>query len=415
MATPTVASLSPTTGPAAGGTLVALTGTGFTNAMVVGFGATQASSIAVLSDTSLVAVSPAGTGSVNITVIAPGGISATVPAAQFAYTGAVPSPTTPTLDPTLTAQIVGSLLAMVQANNSPDAAAAQSILLRRLALQGDVVGSRVPAPRNISEIGGYLNLLGTLGESAMREQTLAGILGVAGPIPSLTMLQPQPLSMVSVTNDRPSGVAQASLPLSVQVRSDFVGGLLDALKLLHTQNATMPFAGPTSLTLPAGGPGASLPTDPLFYLGRVLTLASAAALQAAASDPLVLARKAGTTGAFDIMANVLSPGGVAVPPDNYEALQIAGTTVTKVPLNNTSLVKLAPLLAGAGFYPAVPLPAPASATDIAWTRLANITGLVAGTTALGDELALLYPPSLIAASAFASALGYHWDGANFVA
>jgi len=372
VATPTVTSISPSTGPAAGGTLVALTGTGFTNAMVVGFGATQASSIAVLSDTSLVAVSPTGTGNVNITVVAPGGISAVVPAAQFAYTGAAPSATAPPLDPTLTAQIVGSLLAMVQANNSPDAAAAQSILLRRLALQGDVVGSRVPAPRNISEIGGYFNLLDTLGESAMREQTLAGILGVAGPIPSLTMLQPQPLSMVSVTNDRPSGVAQPSLPLSVQVRSDFVGGLLDALKLLHAQNATMPFAGPTSLTLPAGGPASSLPADPLLYLGRVLMLAPAAALQAAASDPLVLARKAGTTGAFDIMADVLSPGGVAVRPDNYEALQIAGTSITKVPLNNTSLVKLAPLLAGAGFYPAAPLPVPASAADIARTSLMSL-------------------------------------------
>jgi len=415
VATPTVTSISPSTGPAAGGTLVALTGTGFANAMLVGFGATQANSISVLSDTSLVAVSPTGTGNVNVTVVAPGGISAVVPAAQFAYTGAAPSATTPPLDPTLTAQIVGSLLAMVQANNSPDAAAAQSILLRRLALQGDVVGSRVPAPRNISEIGGYFNLLDTLGESAMREQTLAGILGVAGPIPSLTMLQPQPLSMVSVTNDRPSGVAQPSLPLSVQVRSDFVGGLLDALKLLHAQNATMPFAGPTSLTLPAGGPASSLPADPLLYLGRVLMLAPAAALQAAASDPLVLARKAGTTGAFDIMANVLSPGGVAVPPDNYEALQIAGTSITKVPLNNTSLVKLAPLLAGAGFYPAAPLPVPASAADIAWTRLANVTGLIAGTTTLGDELALLYTPSLIAASAFAAALGYRWNGTNFAA
>src|SRR5580693_418950 len=100
------------------------------------------------------------------------------------------------LDPALTSQIVGALLAMIQANNSPDAAAAQSILLRRLALQGDVVGSRIQAPRNITEIAGYLNLLDTLGESAMREQTLAGILGVAGPIPSLTTLQPQPLSMV---------------------------------------------------------------------------------------------------------------------------------------------------------------------------------------------------------------------------
>ena len=415
MATPTVTSLLPATGPAAGGTLVALTGTGFSNAMLVGFGATQATSIAVLSDTSLVAASPSGTGSVNVTVVTPGGISAAVPAAQFAYTGTPPSPATPPVDPALTAQAVGTLLSIIQASNSPDAAAAQSIILRRLALQGDVVGSRVPAPRNITEIGGYFNMLETLGESAMREQTLAGILGVAGPIPSLTSLQPQPLSMVNVTNDRPAGTAQATLPLSVQVRSDFVNGLLDALKQLHAQNAALPFAGPTSLTLPTGAPGASVPADPLFYLGRVLTLAPSAALRDVTSDPLVLARKSGSVGAFDIMANVPSPGSVAVAPDDYEALQIAGAAINKVPLNQARLVTLAPVLASVGFYPASPLPVPASPTDLAWTRLSNITGLVIGDTTLVDELSLLYPPSLIAASAFAPALGYTWDGAKFVA
>jgi len=414
MAAPTVTSLSPATGPAAGGTLVALTGTGFSSAMLVGFGATQATSIAVLSDTSLVAASPSGAGNVSVTVVTPGGISAAVPAAQFAYTGTPPSPAAPPVDPALTSQIVGTLLSMVQANNSPDAAAAQSILLRRLALQGDVVASRVPAPRNITEIGGYFNMLETLGESAMREQTLAGILGVAGPIPSLTSLQPQPLSMVNVTNDRPAGAAQATLPLSVQVRSDFVNGLLDALKQLHAQNAALPFAGPTSLTLPAGAPGAAVPADPLFYLGRVLTLAASAALRNVTSDPLVLARKSGSVGAFDIMASAPSPGSVAVPPDDYEALQIAGSAINKVPLPQARLVDLAPVLAGVGFYPVSPLPVPAMPTDLAWTLLSNITGLVIGATTLGEELSLLYPPSLIAASAFAPALGHTWDGTTFV-
>ena len=414
MAAPTVTSLSPATGPAAGGTLVALTGTGFSNAMLVGFGTTQATSIAVLSDTSLVAASPSGTGNVNITVVTPSGISAAGPATQFAYTGTPPSAAPPQPDPALTAQVVGTLLSMIQANNSPDAAAAQSIILRRLALQGDIVGSRVPAPRNITEIGGYFNMLETLGESAMREQTLASILGVAGPVPSLTSLQPQPLSMVNVTNDRPAGAAQATLPLSVQVRSDFVNGLLDALKQLHAQNAALPFAGPTSLTLPAGAPGSSLPADPLSYLGRVLTLAPSAALRDPTADPLVLARKSGSVGAFDIMANVPSPGSVAVTPDDYEALHAVGGAVSKVPLVQARLVKLAPVLAGAGFYPVSPLPAPTSPTDTAWTRLVNITGLVIGATKLGDELSLLYPPSLIAASAFAQALGYKWDGSTFV-
>ncbi len=413
MATPTVTSISPVAGPAAGGTLVAMTGTGFTGALLVGFGSTQASSISVLSDTSLVAVSPAGTGNVNVTVVTPGGISTVAPAAQFGYVGTVPGTTTSTLDPAITSQIVGALIAMIQANNSPDAAAAQSILLRRLALSGDVVGSRVPAPRNITEIGGYFNLLETLGESTMREQTLAGILGVAGPIPSLTSLEPQPLSMVSMTNDRPTGTAQASLPLAVVVRSDFIAALQDTLKQLHASNATMPFAGPTSLMLPAGGPSSTLPADPLLYLGRVLTLAPSAALQAPGTDPLVIARKAGSVGDFDLWANAQPAG--AVPPDNYEALQIAGTAVNKVPLNNASLVKLAPLLAGAGFYPGSPLSTPTSPTDITWTRLANTTGLVAGTTKLGDELALLYTPSAIAASAFAAASGYTWDGTKFAA
>ncbi len=411
MATPTVTSISPVTGPASGGTLVAMTGTGFTGALLVGFGSTQAGSISVLSDTSLVAVSPPGTGNVNVTVVTPGGISTAAPAAQFGYVGAAPATTTSTLDPAITSQIVGALIAMIQANNSPDAAAAQSILLRRLALSGDVVGSRVPAPRNITEIGGYFNLLETLGESTMREQTLAGILGVAGPIPSLTSLQPQPLSMVSMTNDRPAGTAQASLPLAVAVRSDFVGAMQDALKQLHASNATMPFAGPTSLILPPGGPSSTLPADPLLYLGRVLTLAPSAALKAPGSDPLVIARKATSVGDFDLWANAQPAG--AVPPDDYQALQIAGNAVNNVPLNGASLVKLAPLLAGAGFYPASPLPAPTSPTDTAWTRLANTTGLVAGTTKLGDELALLYTPSVIAASAFAAALGYTWDGTKF--
>ena len=417
MAAPSITAVSPGTGPAAGGTLVALTGAGFTSAMLVGFGATQASSISVLSDTSLVAVSPAGTGNVNVTVITPSGISPAAPAAQFGYTGSPPDAAAPQLDPALTSQIVGSLISLIQANNSPDAAAAQSILLRRLALQGDVVGSRIPAPRNITEIGGYFNLLEKLGETAMREQALAGALGVAGPIPSLTMLDPQPLSMVSTTNDRPAGPAQPSLPLSVQVRSDFLAGLLDALNQAHAAHAAIPFVGPTSLILPPGGPAASLPADPLPWLGRVLTLAPAAALRTPTSDPLVLARKTGTADAFALMANVLSPGGVPVPGDDYDALQVDGTGTTVSPVTlptGINLLALAPLLAGAGFYPASPLPAPASPTDTGWARLANVTGLVAGKTTLGDELSLLYPPSVIAASAFAPALGYTWDGIDFV-
>lgn len=414
MALPVITSLAPISGPAAGGTIVTLTGTGFTGAIAVGFGPTDASALSVISDTTMVAVSPAGTGSVNVTVITPAGRSAVDAAIQFGYSGGTASGSTSYyVDPALTSQIVASLINLVQASNSPDAVAAQSILMRRLALEGDVVGSRLPPPKNISEIGGYLNLLDTLGETAMREQTLAGILGVAGPSPALGFLPAQPLSMVSLANDRPAGAAQASLPLSLLVRSDFASAFLGAMKTLHAQGATLPCSGPSTLALPAGGPGSTVPPDLLLYLGRVLTLASSTALVAPTTDPLVLARSAGSTGAFGIAANVLAAGSVAVTPANYDALQITASTVATTSLTGASLVMVAPLLANAGFYPAFPFPAPTTPTETAWTRLTNITGLVAGVTSYGDELALLYPPSVIAASSLAQVLGYLWNGTSF--
>lgn len=414
MALPVITSIAPISGPAAGGTIVTLTGTGFTGALAVGFGSTDASALSVMSDTTMVAVSPPGTGTVNVTVVTPNGRSAVNAAVQFGYAGGTSSGATSYyVDPALTSQIVGSLINLIQANNSPDAIAAQSILMRRLALEGDVVGSRIPPPKNISEIGGYLNLLGTLGETAMREQTLAGILGVAGPTPALGFQSAQPLSMVSVPNDRPAGTAQPSLPLSVLVRSDFLNAFLGAMKTLHAQGTTLPCSGPTAIALPLGGPGSVVPSDLLLYLGRVLTLAPPAALAAPVTDPLVLARPAGSTGAFGIAANVLAAGSVAVAPANYDALQISGSTIATISLTGASLVMVAPLLANAGFYSASPFPAPTTPTDSAWARLTNVTGLVAGTTPYGDELALLYPPSVIAASALAPALGYVWNGTIF--
>lgn len=414
MALPVITSIAPISGPAAGGTIVTLTGTGFTGALAVGFGSTNASALTVISDTTMVAVSPPGMGTVNVTVVTPGGMSAVNAAVQFGYAGGTSNGSTSYyVDPALTSQIVGSLINLVQANNSPDAIAAQSILMRRLALEGDVVGSRIPPPKNISEIGGYLNLLGTLGETAMREQTLAGVLGVAGPTPALGFQSAQPLSMVSLPNDRPAGTAQPSLPLSILVRSDFSNAFLGAMQTLHAQGAMLPCSGPAAIALPPGGPGSVVPSDLLLYLGRVLTLATSAALIAPVSDPLVLARITGSGAPFQIAANVLSAGSVAVAAANYDALQISGAAITTVALPPQSLVMVAPLLANAGFYPASPFPVPATPTDSAWATLTNITGLVDGTTAYGDELALLYPPSVIAASALAPALAYVWNGTTF--
>jgi hypothetical protein len=79
---PTVSSINPTSGPAAGGTTVTITGTGFTNVTGVSFGSTAASGFTVDSDTQITATSPAGSGTVNVTVTTPNGTAS----AQFTYT-----------------------------------------------------------------------------------------------------------------------------------------------------------------------------------------------------------------------------------------------------------------------------------------------------------------------------------------
>ncbi|MEV6566053.1 beta strand repeat-containing protein [Streptomyces kronopolitis] len=88
VAVPVLSSLSPTSGPSAGGTAVTLTGSGLSNASAVRFGSTAASSFTVVSDTVITAVAPAGTGTVQVTVTTPGGTSNGV---AFTYTSvAVP-------------------------------------------------------------------------------------------------------------------------------------------------------------------------------------------------------------------------------------------------------------------------------------------------------------------------------------
>ena len=82
---PTVTSVSPNTGPPAGGTSVTITGSNFTGATAVRFGGTAAGSFTVNSATQITAISPTGNGTLNVTVTTPSGTSAASPGDQFSY------------------------------------------------------------------------------------------------------------------------------------------------------------------------------------------------------------------------------------------------------------------------------------------------------------------------------------------
>jgi len=311
-------------------------------------------------------------------------------------------------------RITEALLGVLERSTSPDAIEAQNLILRRLALEGNVIPSRVPPPRNITEIGGYLNLLGTLGEAGTRSQVLASVLGVAGtgPPPGWVTNTPPALSFVAITNDRPVGPAQPAIPITVGIRSDFVGPLQGALKTARDLGCLVPLQG-GPVALPTTGPASGPPIDPLPYLGRMIAFPSGSALVAPATDALVLARPATSTAEFAIAAVARGTGADRVTVAAYEALVCTDKACSTVTLPAAALVPLGPLLASAGFYPSGFRPT--TSKDTHWTRARNITGLVAGTTRLGDELDLLYPASAIAASVFAGAVDRVWDGSSFAA
>jgi hypothetical protein len=84
-AAPCVTSISPKSGPAAGGTSVTISGLNFTGATAVKFGTAAATGVVVHSATSITATAPPGTGTVKVTVTTPAGTSPTSPFDRFKY------------------------------------------------------------------------------------------------------------------------------------------------------------------------------------------------------------------------------------------------------------------------------------------------------------------------------------------
>jgi hypothetical protein len=79
---PKIASLSPDSGDASGGTSVVIAGSGFAGATNVSFGAASCANVSVDSDEQISVQSPGGTGTVDVVVTSAAGAS---PPAQFTY------------------------------------------------------------------------------------------------------------------------------------------------------------------------------------------------------------------------------------------------------------------------------------------------------------------------------------------
>jgi len=79
------------------------------------------------------------------------------------------------MDEKILTEVVAKIL---ENETSPEVLEIKNMILRRMATESDIKPSRIPAPLNITEIGGYINLLTKLNQETMLRQTLSSILGL---------------------------------------------------------------------------------------------------------------------------------------------------------------------------------------------------------------------------------------------
>jgi len=84
---PTVTSISPTSGPSAGGTTVSVTGTWFFPGSAAAFGGVAGTAVSTSAPTTLTVTSPSGVLTVDVEVTTAGGTSGAVAGDRFTYTG----------------------------------------------------------------------------------------------------------------------------------------------------------------------------------------------------------------------------------------------------------------------------------------------------------------------------------------
>lgn len=83
---------------------------------------------------------------------------------------------TTTVTPKKTENTLDLVVKLLEQETSPETMELKRLILRRIATETDIRPARVPAPLNITEIGGYYNLIKK--DEKLRLQLLASVLGL---------------------------------------------------------------------------------------------------------------------------------------------------------------------------------------------------------------------------------------------
>ncbi len=312
--------------------------------------------------------------------------------------------------------VLGALTDVIRGAVTPEIQQAQAMLLRRLALEGSVIPSRIPAPANITQVGGYFNLLTSLSETDMRRRMLGAALGLASDSPIAGSWlpgpsSPPPLTLTALLNDRPSGAGGAAVPLTVAVRADLAASLAAAVDVAHAVGGLLALWSP--IALPAAA-SAGL-NELLLYTGRAVLIAPSTTLVDPETDAVVLGRLVADAGTDYQLALRVLDGTVGAPTQDWVGLvfdDVSGLYVERA-LPAATLLPLTSVLVGSGFTTEISHGAPTGRQDLRWATVRCTAGLLTGISHLGDELALIHPAERIAASSLVAKLDWLWNGTRF--
>jgi len=316
-----------------------------------------------------------------------------------------------THDPTTDA-LTHALLALINTPSNPTMEQARTLLAQRLAATGGIVPSRIPAPRNITEVGGYLNLLEDAGQPELRLSAISAALGIAGPLPSAVFVPTPPLFFASRRNVADDVALDGAVPRSYRVRSDFGAAWDAAMQAVEDLGGAVQWLD-LPLSLPPWVLGGPAPSTTLSDLGRVMTVVPGSALRDPLTDRVALGTRGPTTELFVRVRDNTAPQSSSVVAAPLDVWTCTPLTCTQAP-QTQAWFALAPLLAQAGWAPAAPQELPTSALLVGNVfRFVNLTGLVAGVTTLREELLTIWTADQVHASVYRDHGALVWNGTRF--
>ena len=305
------------------------------------------------------------------------------------------------------------LMEILRQEVSPEAVSAKNLMLRRLATENPVGISRIPAPMNITEIGGYLNLLEKLGHTDLQYGLLSSALGLPQKIPDIEFYDRVPVTFFSeFISDRPECRGVKSLPLTFFMRNDLSTVFSSSMQMLHKEGGYLPLLSPKP-ALPAVR---TIPseTEMMAIIGRCMEIAPSAIAKSTkgnmASDTAKKETKSESTeneAKTNTAASTPATDQIIIARDGIYTRggSISRTVMARFDGSEAEitgdLILVDPLLARAGWY-------------YNGEHLTNIAGLVKGRTTYGDELSRIYTGAQIAASGVRELASAVWNGNAFI-